>query len=53
VEPELEGITSFTVGPLKIATYLGLVTAVVAAGYGALIIIRTLIWGNPVAAIPA
>ncbi|HEV7268748.1 MAG TPA: glycosyltransferase family 2 protein [Falsiroseomonas sp.] len=49
----LEGITSFTVGPLKIATYLGLATAVIAAGYGALIVLRTLIWGNPVAGYPS
>jgi glycosyltransferase involved in cell wall biosynthesis len=49
----LEGITSFTVGPLKVATYLGLVTAVFAAGYGSLIILRTLIWGNPVAGYPS
>jgi glycosyltransferase involved in cell wall biosynthesis len=49
----LEGITSFTVGPLKIATYLGLATAVIAAGYGALIVFRTLIWGNPVAGYPS
>jgi glycosyltransferase involved in cell wall biosynthesis len=49
----LEGITSFTVGPLKIATYLGLVTALFAAGYGSLIILRTMIWGNPVAGYPS
>jgi glycosyltransferase involved in cell wall biosynthesis len=49
----LEGITSFTVGPLKIATYLGLVTAVIASGYGALIVLRTLLWGNPVAGYPS
>jgi glycosyltransferase involved in cell wall biosynthesis len=49
----LEGITSFTVGPLKIATYLGLVTALFATGYGSLIILRTLIWGNPVAGYPS
>lgn len=49
----LEGITSFTVGPLKVATYLGLVTAVFAALYGAQIILKTLIWGNPVAGYPS
>ena len=49
----LEGITSFTVGPLKIATYLGLATAVFAAIYGAQIILKTLIWGNPVAGYPS
>ncbi len=49
----LEGVTSFTVGPLKIATYLGLVTAIFAAFYGALIVFRTLVWGNPVAGYPS
>ena len=49
----LEGITSFTVGPLKIATYLGLITAVFAAAFGAQIIAKTLIWGNPVAGYPS
>lgn len=49
----LEGITAFTVGPLKVATYLGLVTAVFAALYGATIVFRTLVWGNPVAGYPS
>jgi len=49
----LEGITAFTVGPLKIATYLGLITAIVAAIFGAQIIVKTLIWGNPVAGYPS
>jgi glycosyltransferase involved in cell wall biosynthesis len=49
----LEGITAFTVGPLKVATYLGLLTAVVALGYGMLIIIRTILYGNPVAGYPS
>ncbi|MGG5888274.1 glycosyltransferase family 2 protein [Falsiroseomonas sp. HC035] len=49
----LEGITAFTVGPLKIATYLGLLTAIVALGYGMLIIIRTILYGNPVAGYPS
>ncbi len=49
----LEGITSFTVGPLKVATYLGLATAVFAAIFGVQIILRTLIWGNPVAGYPS
>jgi glycosyltransferase involved in cell wall biosynthesis len=49
----LEGITSFTVGPLKIATYLGFVTAIFAAIYGATIVFRTLVWGNPVAGYPS
>ena len=49
----LEGITSFTLGPLKVATYLGLATAVFASFYGGWIVLRTLIWGNPVAGYPS
>jgi glycosyltransferase involved in cell wall biosynthesis len=49
----LEGITSFTIAPLKVATYLGLVTALGAFSYGLFIISRTLIFGNPVAGYPS
>jgi glycosyltransferase involved in cell wall biosynthesis len=49
----LEGITSFTLGPLKVATYLGLFTAVFASLYGFTIIVKTLLWGNPVAGYPS
>jgi glycosyltransferase involved in cell wall biosynthesis len=41
----LEGITSFSLIPLKIWTYLGLVGAVFAFFYATYIIIRTLIFG--------
>jgi polyisoprenyl-phosphate glycosyltransferase len=49
----LEGITSFTIAPLRIATYLGLVTALGAFSYGGFIIVRTLLFGNPVAGYPS
>jgi len=49
----LEGITAFTVGPLKVATYLGLFTAIVAGIYGVQLIIRTILFGNPVAGYPS
>jgi glycosyltransferase involved in cell wall biosynthesis len=49
----LEGITSFTVMPLKVATYLGLVTALFAVVYGGQIIVRTLLFGNPVPGYPS
>jgi hypothetical protein len=42
----VEGITSFTIAPLKLATYLGLVTALVAFIYGTVVIGRTLMWGR-------
>jgi glycosyltransferase involved in cell wall biosynthesis len=49
----LEGITSFTTAPLKFATYLGLVTALGAFGYGTYMIIKTLLVGNPVPGYPS
>jgi polyisoprenyl-phosphate glycosyltransferase len=49
----LEGITSFTIAPLKIATYVGLLTAALSFVYGALIIYQTLAYGNPVAGYPS
>ncbi len=45
----LEGITSATVVPLKVASYAGLATAVFALLYGAQVAVKTLIFGNPVA----
>lgn len=49
----LEGITSFTVMPLKLATYMGLVIAVLAAIYLLIIIFKTILFGNPVAGYPS
>jgi glycosyltransferase involved in cell wall biosynthesis len=49
----LEGITSFTIAPLKIATYVGLITAGLSFIYGAWIIYQTLAYGNPVAGYPS
>ena len=49
----LEGITSFTIAPLKIATYFGLIVAVFAFLYGSWMILDTLIRGNPVPGYPS
>lgn len=49
----IEGITSFTIAPLKFATYLGFVTAVGAFSYGVYFLIRTLLYGNPVPGYPS
>jgi len=49
----IEGVTGFTVMPLKIATYLGLLVAVGAAVFGAQLVARTLIFGNPEAGYPS
>jgi glycosyltransferase involved in cell wall biosynthesis len=48
----LEGITSFSTAPLRAATYLGITTAFVAFVYGAWIIAKALLWGDPVAGWP-
>jgi glycosyltransferase involved in cell wall biosynthesis len=44
----IEGFTSFTTAPLKISTYIGIGTAVVAFTYGLIIISRTLLYGREV-----
>lgn len=49
----LEGITSFSAGPLKLATYLGLATAVGAFFYALWVIAKTLVWGEPVSGYPS
>jgi glycosyltransferase involved in cell wall biosynthesis len=48
----LEGITSFSVLPLKVASYIGVLTALLAFAYGALIVAKTLLWGDPVRGYP-
>ncbi len=49
----LEGITSHTLLPLRLASYLGLVVAALAIVYIVEIVIRTLLFGNPVAGYPS
>jgi glycosyltransferase involved in cell wall biosynthesis len=48
----LEGITSFSTAPLRLATYLGLVTAAVAFLYALWIVLKAMLWGDPVAGWP-
>ncbi len=48
----LEGITSFSTVPLKASTYVGFATAAVAFVYAAVILARTLIWGDQVRGFP-
>jgi len=48
----LEGITSFSTAPLRLATYLGLVTALIAFAYGSWVILKALLWGDAVAGWP-
>ncbi|MEM7222420.1 MAG: glycosyltransferase family 2 protein [Pseudomonadota bacterium] len=49
----IEGFTSYSVTPLKIATYIGMVIAIGAFLYGLIMISRTLLFGNPVAGYPS
>lgn len=49
----LEGFTSFSTLPLRMATYVGLLTAGVAFLAGSWVILKTLLWGDPVAGYPS
>ena len=49
----LEGITSFTIGPLKIATYLGFSISFLSFLIGIWVIIKTLWWGEQVKGYPS
>jgi glycosyltransferase involved in cell wall biosynthesis len=44
----LEGVTSFTIMPLKMATYIGLIVAFSAFLYAMIIIFKTVVFGDPV-----
>ena len=48
----LEGITSFSTAPLRIATYLGVGTALLAFVYALWVVFKALRWGDPVAGWP-
>ena len=49
----LDGITSFTIAPLKIASYFGFILAFCAFVYGSWIILKTLLFGDPVQGYPS
>ena len=49
----IEGITSFSTIPLKVATYLGMLTAFGAFIFGMFIVFKTLFFGNPVPGYPS
>ena len=48
----LEGITSFSAAPLKSASYFGMAIALVAFAYGLFIMLKTLLYGDPVPGFP-
>jgi glycosyltransferase involved in cell wall biosynthesis len=41
----IEGVTSFTIAPLRVWSYVGGIAAVGSFSYGAYLVVRTLIWG--------
>ena len=49
----IEGVTSFSVTPLRISSILGFIISIVAFIYMIVIIAKTLIWGDPVAGYPS
>jgi len=49
----IEGVTSFTITPLKTASYLGVTIAMAAFVYAAVVIYKTFVHGNPVAGYPS
>jgi len=49
----IDGVTSFSVAPLRLATVLGTVLAVIAFGYGLQIVYETLVYGTSVPGYPS
>lgn len=49
----LEGITGFSTVPLRLATYVGVVTALIAFCTALWVVARTLLWGDPVQGWPS
>ena len=48
----IEGITCFTTAPLRISTVIGFLISLIALIYIIVIVIKTLVWGDPVAGFP-
>jgi len=48
----IEGITSFTIAPLKISTFIGVIVAFLAFIYMIYVVIRTILYGDPVQGYP-
>ena len=49
----IEGITSFSAAPLKLATYVGVLTALVAFGFGLWVVGKAIVFGDPVRGYPS
>ncbi|SQD77351.1 glycosyltransferase family 2 protein [Moritella yayanosii] len=48
-----EGITSFSITPLRIATAAGVVTSIISVMMAIVLVSKTLFWGDPVAGYPS
>jgi len=48
----IEGITSFSAAPLRLATWVGVTAASVAFLYGIWVLLKVLLWGDPVRGYP-
>jgi glycosyltransferase involved in cell wall biosynthesis len=49
----IEGITGFSTAPLRVSTYIGVATALLAFVYGLWIVVKAMLWGDPVAGWPS
>lgn len=49
----IEGLTSFSVTPLRLSSILGFIISLIAFTYMIIIIAKTLLWGDPVAGYPS
>jgi polyisoprenyl-phosphate glycosyltransferase len=49
----LEGVTSFSGAPLKLATYVGILTALLAFAFGIVVFGKALLFGDPVRGYPS
>ncbi len=49
----MDGITSFSAAPLKLATWIGLGSACLAFVYGIYVFVKALVWGDPVQGYPS
>ncbi len=48
----IEGVTAFSVRPLKLASYAGLTSALIAFGYALYFLVKTVVFGDSVAGFP-
>lgn len=49
----IDAITSFTIFPLKFATYLGVIVSISSITYGVYIVVKTIVFGNAVPGYPS